>query len=88
MCQSEWIASFLEDSEGKSVVSLFQHHGLWIHEKQVCTDSKVENNRLKKRPVWGSCGYFYQVRAQETFCLWEILAAVRWGLDSYSWILK
>ena len=60
MCQSEWIAaSFLEDYEGKSVVSDMQ--------KNILIETFLTLVRLFLN--------FDQVRAYETFFLWEIIAA-------------
>ena len=59
MWQSEWIASFSEDSEEKSVMSWFQYHGYMKIKNLKNTDSKVENNSFKMRPVWALHGYFW-----------------------------
>ena len=59
MWKSEWIASFSEDSEGKSVVSWFQYHGYMKIENLKNTAGKVENNIFKMRPVWALYGNFW-----------------------------
>ena len=57
--QSELSASFPEDSEGKSVASWYRYHGYMQIKFLKNTDSKVENNSFKMRPVWAPYGYFW-----------------------------